>query len=84
MTVIGAKEDDDNKAFIYIKECEKREWLDILERRFDHWDADYEDINSLNNLDITNAMQCVKYVNYALQNVRYIIGSCNQKGIHQV
>jgi len=36
MTVIGAKEDDDNKAFIYIKECEKREWLDILERRFDH------------------------------------------------
>ena len=32
--------------------------------------ADYEDIDSLNNLDITNIMRCVKHVkNCALQNI---------------
>jgi len=33
-------------------------------------DADYEDIESLNNLDVINTMRCVKHVkNCASQNV---------------
>jgi len=33
-------------------------------------DADYEDADSLHNLDVTNLMQCLKHVtNYALQNI---------------
>ena len=31
-TTIGVKKDDDNKALIYVKGCEKLEWLvDILD-----------------------------------------------------
>jgi len=32
-------------------------------------DADYEDIESLNNLDIINTMRCIVIKNCALQNV---------------
>ncbi|KYM82967.1 Putative nuclease HARBI1 [Atta colombica] len=51
---------DDNKALVYVKEYEKREWLiDILDNddlTIETLDAIYEDIDSLNNLDVTNAL----------------------------
>jgi len=60
MAVIGVEEDDDKKAFVYVKGCEKREWLvDILDNddlTIATMDADYEDIDSLNNLDVTNTL----------------------------
>ncbi|KYN16368.1 hypothetical protein ALC57_11378 [Trachymyrmex cornetzi] len=62
MTVIGAEECDDNKALVYVKERKKREWLaDILDSdnlTIETLDADYKDIDSLNNLDVTNTMRC--------------------------
>ena len=49
MAVIGAEEDDDNKALVYIKGCEKREWLvDIFDSddlTIKTLDIDYEDID---------------------------------------
>ena len=60
MIVIGVEENDDNKALIYIKGREKRKWLaDIFESdnlSIETLDADYEDIGSLHNLDVTNIM----------------------------
>ncbi|EGI67991.1 hypothetical protein G5I_03348 [Acromyrmex echinatior] len=59
MTVIGAKENDDNKALIYIKGRENREWLagtilDCDDSIIETVDADYaEDIDSIHNLDVT-------------------------------
>ncbi|KYN44942.1 hypothetical protein ALC56_00594 [Trachymyrmex septentrionalis] len=63
MTVIGAKENDDDKVLIYVKGREKREWLaDIFDSdnlTIETLDTDYEDIDSLHNLDVTNTMRCV-------------------------
>jgi len=43
-------------------------------------DADYEDIESLNNLDVINIMRCNKHVkNCALQNVFTIFNSWSQR-----
>jgi len=72
-TVIDIEDDD---AFVYDKECQKREWLkETLESdaRDDTiiktLDADYEDIESLNN-PVVNTMRCDKPVkNCTLQNV---------------
>ena len=65
MTVIGAKENDDDKVLIYVKGREKREWLaDIFDSdnlTIETLDTDYEDIDSLHNLDITNIAQCEKH-----------------------
>ncbi|KYM98415.1 hypothetical protein ALC62_10874 [Cyphomyrmex costatus] len=50
-------------------------------------DVDYEDIESLNNLDVTNTMQCVKHAkNCALQNVFKIYNwwSQRQKELYQI
>jgi len=68
---------DDDDALVYVKGYQKREWLkDMLES--DARDdviikilgADYEDIKSLNNLDVINTMRCDKHVkNCALLNV---------------
>ena len=74
MVVIGVEEDDDNKALVYVKGCEKREWLvDILDNddlTIATLDADYEDIDSLNNLDVTNTLRCGQHIkSCALQNV---------------
>ncbi|KYN11120.1 hypothetical protein ALC57_16737, partial [Trachymyrmex cornetzi] len=74
MAVIGAKECDDNKALVYVKRREKREWLaDILDRDnliIETLDDDYKDIDSLYNLDVINTMRCGKHIkNCALQNV---------------
>ncbi|KYN10797.1 hypothetical protein ALC57_17062, partial [Trachymyrmex cornetzi] len=74
MAIIGVEENDDNKALVYVKGCEKREWLaDVLDSdnlTIETLDADYKDIDSLHNLDITNTMRCGKHnKNCALQNV---------------
>ncbi|KYN10029.1 hypothetical protein ALC57_17844, partial [Trachymyrmex cornetzi] len=74
MAVIGVEECDDNKALVYVKGREKREWLaDILDSDnliIETLDADYKDIDSLHNLDVTNTMRCGKHIkNCALQNV---------------
>jgi len=56
-------------TFSYVKGYKKREWLkDMLESDaqddtiIETLDADYEDIESLNNLDIINTIRCEKYV----------------------
>ncbi|KAL6258247.1 hypothetical protein P5V15_010177 [Pogonomyrmex californicus] len=80
--VHGTKEDnndddDDDDAVIYVKGHEKRKWLrnllldDERERAYiETLDADYEDIDSLNNLNADNSIQCgYYYTNCALQNV---------------
>jgi len=62
---------------VYVKEYEKQEWLQNLlqdDAREDVYieniDAHYEDIESLNKLNITHTSRCQKYVtNCALQNV---------------
>ncbi|KYN14453.1 hypothetical protein ALC57_13340, partial [Trachymyrmex cornetzi] len=74
MAVIGAEECDDNKALVYVKGREKREWLaDIFDSDnliIETLDADYKDIDSLHNLDVINTMRCGKHIkNCALQNV---------------
>jgi len=58
----------------YIKGCEKCDWLVNIFNSdnliIEILDADYEDIDSFNNLDVTNTMRCVKHFkNFALQNV---------------
>jgi len=80
--VIGTKDkndddDDDDNNLIYVKGCEKREWLQNLlqdDAREDVYieniDAYYEDIEFLNKLDITHTLRCQKHVTHcALQNV---------------
>ena len=42
MAVIGAKKNDDNKTFVYVKGCEKREWLAGI---FDSDDSTIEFLN---------------------------------------
>jgi len=59
-----------SKTLSYIKgERQKREWLkDMLESDarddiiIETLDADYENIESLNNLDVINTMRCNKHV----------------------
>ncbi|KYN10777.1 hypothetical protein ALC57_17085, partial [Trachymyrmex cornetzi] len=91
MAVIGVEENDDNKAVIYVKGREKREWLaDVLNNdnlTIETLDADYKDIDSLHNLDVTNTMRCGKHIkNCALQNVFKIHNwwSQRQKKMYQV
>jgi hypothetical protein len=70
-------DENDNEAIVYVKGHEKREWLknilDVNVRNdviIETVDADYEDIESLNNLDTTNTIKCGKHVkNCAMQNV---------------
>ncbi|KYN15785.1 hypothetical protein ALC57_11991 [Trachymyrmex cornetzi] len=89
MAVIGVEENDDNKTLIYVKGHEKREWqADVLDSdnlTIETLDADYKDIDSLHNLDITNTIG--KYIkNCALQNVFKIHNwwSQRQKKMYQV
>jgi len=65
-----------NNIVVYVKGHEKREWLrDLLcdeARRVyvENIEAHYEDIESLNKLDVTHTFRCQKHVkNCALQNV---------------
>ena len=79
-------EGDETSTLVYVKGCQKREWLvDLLENyarknlNIETLDADYEDIESLNNLDVTNTMRCEKHVkNCALQNVLKIFNWWSQ------
>ncbi|KAL6254313.1 hypothetical protein P5V15_014362 [Pogonomyrmex californicus] len=73
--VHGTKDYDNDDAVVYVKE--KRQWLWNLllddERKsvyIETLDVDYEDVDSLNNLDVNNTMQYgYHYTNCALQNV---------------
>ncbi|KAL6420400.1 hypothetical protein ACFW04_014527 [Cataglyphis niger] len=67
-TVLGSEEDDEMSTLVYFKRCQKREWLvDLLENYarenliIETLDADYEDIDSLNNLN-ANTIRCGKHV----------------------
>jgi len=73
--VMGITATNDN-IVVYIKGHEKREWLrDLLldeARRVyvENIEAHYEDIESLNKLDVTHSFRCQKHVkNCTLQNV---------------
>ncbi|KMQ88086.1 hypothetical protein RF55_12482 [Lasius niger] len=80
------EEEEEESSLVYVKGHEKREWLtDILDDMgngfiIETLDADYEDIESLNNLDVTNSMRCGKHVkNCALQNVFKIFNWWSQR-----
>jgi len=82
--VIGTEDDD---ALVYVKGHEKREWLRNLlqdDTREDVYieniDEHYEDIESLNNLDVINIMRCViNTLSCALQNVFKIFNWWSQR-----
>ena len=65
MVVIGVEEND-NKALMYVKRFKKCEQLTNIHNNDDLTieilNADYEDIDSLCNLDITNIVRCRKHV----------------------
>lgn len=75
--VAGTEDNDETSSLIYVKGCQKREWLaDIIDNDaredliIETLDVDYEDIESLNNLDVTNTIRCREHVKKcALQNV---------------
>jgi len=70
-------DDDDDNNLVYIKVYEKREWLQNLLQDdaregvyIENIDEHYEDMESVNKLDITHTLRCQKHVtNNALQNV---------------
>ncbi|EZA61637.1 hypothetical protein X777_11760 [Ooceraea biroi] len=67
-------DDDDAPTIVYVKGLEKRGWLRNLLLDDDIYietiDAHYEDIPSLNKLDVTHTLRCNKHVSHcALQNV---------------
>ena len=70
-------DDDEMPTLVYVKGCQKRDWLvDLLENYarqnliVETLDAHYDNIESLNKLDDNNTMRCGKHVkNCALQNV---------------
>lgn len=86
--VFDTEENDDDEALIYIKGYEKREWLknmlDDDDKRNDAvietLDADYEDVETLNNLDAVNTVRCGKHVKHcAMQNVFKIFNWWSQR-----
>jgi len=76
MAVAGTEEDDnDNETLVYVKGSQKRKWLkDMLENETRNdmiiETLDYENVESLKNLNNFNTMRCGKHIkNCALQNV---------------
>jgi len=73
MAVINVEENDDNKVFVHVKGFKKREQLDDIlnsDLTIEILDTDYEYIDSLRNLDITNTVRCGRHIkNCAFQNV---------------
>ena len=73
MAVIGAEESNDNKALVKGHETNGIYLVGIFDSddlTIETLDVDYEDIDSLHNLHITNTVRCGKHVkNCALQNV---------------
>jgi len=84
--VMGTPATNDN-IVVYVKGHEKREWLKYLlldeTRRIvyvENIEAHYEDIESLNKLDVTHTFRCQKHVkNCALQNVFKIYNWWHQR-----
>ncbi|KAL6433616.1 hypothetical protein ACFW04_006599 [Cataglyphis niger] len=71
-TVWLNKEED--SSIVYVKGREKREWVtDILgddaknDVIIETLDTDYEDITSLNKLDVTNTMRCEKHLKNCIE-----------------
>ena len=73
MAVIIAEENDNNKALVYVRGRQKREWLagifDSDDSTIEILDANYEDIDFLHNLDVTNIVRHI--VENMLKIVRY-------------
>jgi len=75
--VMSTTTTDDDNIVVYVKGHEKREWLRNLlldearqEVYVENIEAHYEDIESLNKLNVTHTLCCQKHVkNCALQNV---------------
>ena len=76
-TAVMSVTENETTPIVYVKGHEKREWLQNLlldDAREDVYieniDTHYEDIESLNKLDITHTLRCQKHENNcALQNV---------------
>jgi len=66
LAIIDVKENN-NKTLVYVKGGEKREWLADTrdDTTIETLDSDYEDIDSLRNLDVTdtveNILRIVRY-----------------------
>ena len=80
--------ESETPSIVYVKGREKREWLQNLlqdDAREDAYiesiDVDYEDIESLNKLNVMHTLRCQKHVsNCALQNVFKVFNWwCNHK-----
>lgn len=76
-TVHDDDDDDDTSSLVYVKGLEKRNWLaDIFDIDVRHeliiksLDADYDNIVSLNKLNVLNCLRCKTHTKHcALQNV---------------
>lgn len=73
---VNEQEEEEESSLVYVKGLDKREWLvDIMDDEgsgfnIETLDAVYEDVPSLNKLDPTYSLRCVKHTkNCALQNV---------------
>ena len=71
MVVIDVEENDDNMTLILKNLKDMNTWLIYsIAMTIEILNADYENIGSLRNLDITNTVRCGKHVkNCTLQNV---------------
>ncbi|KMQ83885.1 hypothetical protein RF55_7568 [Lasius niger] len=87
ITTAVVEDNDEMSCTVYVKGRQKREWLaNMLDDNakenliIETLDADYDDIESLNNLDVKNTMRCGKHVkNCALQNVFKIFNWWSQR-----
>ncbi|KAL6268026.1 hypothetical protein P5V15_001108 [Pogonomyrmex californicus] len=69
--------DIEDEALVYVKGCQKKEWLtNMLDSDardaviIETLDIDYKDLELLNNLNVSNTFRCVKHSKHcALQNV---------------
>jgi len=86
-TAVMDTEDNNDNNLVYIKGHEKREWLrDLLQDNaredvyIENIDEYYEDMESLNKLNVTHTLRCQKHVtNCALYKMysNYLIGGIN-------
>ncbi|EFN73454.1 hypothetical protein EAG_03208 [Camponotus floridanus] len=78
------EEEEEESSVVYVKGLEKRKMAGLDDAGngyiIETLDADYEDIDALNKLDIINSMRCGKHVkNCALQNVFKIFNWWSRK-----
>ncbi|EZA58141.1 hypothetical protein X777_01869 [Ooceraea biroi] len=80
--ITKAVTDEASYTIVYVKGREKREWLRNLlldddDIYIETIDAHYEDVPSLNKLDVTHTLRCNKHVTKcALQNVFKLFNWC--------